>query len=253
MLQIISPAKSLDFKTETYPLPITKARFEHKAHELASTIKQLSLPQLQKLLGVSSQLAQLNYERYQTWVFSGDDDKKPAIYAYNGDVYEGIDIHSLSTQAILSINKNLRILSGLYGVLRPSDGILPYRLEMSTPLHYNNHKDLYAYWSDTITQTILSDISEGNHSYIINLASQEYFKAIQVKKIPVPIVECQFKDYKNGSLQMISFFAKKARGMMVRYIAEQNAETPEHLQGFDYGGYTFNTQLSSNLKLVFTR
>lgn len=253
MLHIISPAKSLNFSTLQQPIPVEKARFEQKAHELVSHIKQLSAVQLQELLHVSPQLAQLNYERYQTWVFSGNEDKKPAVFAYNGDVYQGIDVQTLSPASLQKLQTQLRILSGLYGVLRPFDGILPYRLEMSTPLHTAQYKDLYAYWSDTITQSIKSDIAEGNHSYLINLASQEYIKAIQVKKLTVPVIDCQFKDYKNGKLQMISFFAKKARGMMVRYIAENDVTTPEHLQGFDYGGYIYNSQLSKDQTLVFTR
>ncbi len=253
MLSIISPAKSLDFSPLKKNIPISKAKFEHNSNELVKHIKSFSLNELQSLLQVSNQIAKLNYERYQTWVFAGDDDKKPALFAYNGDVYEGIDAHTLSMESLNILQSNLRIISGLYGVLQPFDGILPYRLEMSTPLQFGASKNLYEYWTNNITQTIINDIETGNHSYLINLASQEYFKAIQTKKIPVPIIHCEFKDYKNGKLQMISFFAKKARGMMVRYIAEHDVKEPEHLQGFDYGGYAFEPQLSKENKYVFVR
>lgn len=253
MLQIISPAKSLNFSPMNVETARTKARFHDKANELVSLVKQLSIPQLQELLGVSTQLAQLNYERFQTWVFSGEEDSKPAVFAYNGDVYEGLDVTTLSPESLKRLQSQLRIISGLYGVLRPLDTILPYRLEMSTPLKNSKGKDLYAFWSDTITQTIIQDIHDGGHQFLINLASNEYSKAIQSKKIPVPIIDCQFKEYRNGKLQMISFFAKKARGMMVRYIAQHNAQSPEHLQGFDYDGYIYNAQLSTEHSLVFTR
>ena len=253
MLQIISPAKSLNFSPIQVDVLKTKPCFLNKANEVVDIIKTYSSKNLQQLLEVSDKLAMLNYERFQTWLFSSEEDTKQAVFAYNGDVYEGIDAKTLSQEALQKVQQNLRILSGLYGVLKPFDGILPYRLEMSTQLRIKKWKNLYEYWGEIITQKINEDIAIGNHSHLINLASNEYFKAIKTNKIQVPIIHCQFKDYRNGKLQMISFFAKKARGLMVRYIAEHDVTQPEHLIGFDYEGYCYDAKLSSEFEFVFTR
>lgn len=253
MLQIISPAKTLNFSPIQSIIEITKPNFNNQAEELVGILKTYSLQKIQTLLEVSDKLAILNYERYQTWLFCSDDDKKQAIYAYNGDVYEGIAIQTISEKGLQKVQQNLRILSGLYGVLKPLDGILPHRLEMGTILKTKKGKNLYEYWGDKITKQINEDIKEGKHEYLINLASNEYFKALHIKKITVPIINCQFKDYKNGKLQMISFYAKKARGLMVRYIAENDVTEPEHLIGFDYEGYCYDKNLSNESNYVFTR
>lgn len=253
MIQLISPAKSLNFNPIDSNILKTKALFIDNANEIANILRKLSSKELQEILQVSDKLTQLNYERFQTWIYSSELDTKQAIFAYNGDVYEGIAAHSLSTNAIQKIQKNVRILSGMYGILKPLDGILPYRLEMSTKLSIGKNKNLYDYWSNTITDTLIQEIKANNHNHLINLASDEYFKTIKTQKIPIPIIECDFKEHRNGTYQMISFFAKKARGLMVRYIAEQNVTEPEHLIGFDYEGYIYNSELSNNTKFVFTR
>lgn len=253
MLVLISPAKSLDYSPQTRVQQSTKPLFMDQAHELANIMQSFSKQELQSLLGISERLAELNQERYQLWKFSSADDAKQALFAFNGDVYEGIDALTLSDAGLEKLQKNLRILSGLYGMLRPFDMILPHRLEMGTALPNAKGKDLYQFWGDSITKVVVDEISAHKHTHIINLASQEYFKSIHRKSLSIPVITPVFKDYRNGKLQMISFFAKKARGLMVRYIAEHDVSTPEHLIGFDYEGYCFNANLSDEKTYVFTR
>ncbi|MFW5852247.1 MAG: peroxide stress protein YaaA [Bacteroidota bacterium] len=253
MLAIISPAKTMDYSPQTVVKTHTKPAFTESAHELADILVKFSKDDLQSLMSISPQLAELNMQRYQTWKFSSDDDAKQALLAFKGDVYVGLDAEHVSSYALDYMQKNLRILSGLYGILRPFDLILPHRLEMGTSLANSRGKDLYAYWSDTITLYVQNEIKHNNHSHIINLASQEYAKVIDFKQLPVPVITPVFKDYKNGKLKIISFYAKKARGMMVRYMAENNCTKPEELIGFDYDGYFYDEQLSDDKTIVFTR
>lgn len=253
LLQIISPAKHLDFSAMQAHIKPTSIRAESKTDTLIDIMQSLSVVQLQQILSVSPKLAELNYSRFQTIREQTHTHAKPAIYAYNGDVYEGIDVHTLPADAVNRMQDSLRIVSGLYGLLRPFDAIMPYRLEMATKMPVHTYKNLYDFWTETITQTLLDDINEGGHTHIINLASHEYFKAIDSKKITIPIIECQFKDMKNGDYKIISFYAKKARGLMARFIAKHAITEIEHLQAFDYGGYGFNAQLSSDSVFVFTR
>ena len=253
MLLLISPAKSLNYSPQNIVKDKTVPHFLDSANELAEILVQFSQAELQKLMGISSALAQKNVERYQLWKFSGKEDMKQAIFAFNGDVYEGIDALKLSQKALSFLQSNLRILSGMYGVLKPFDMILPHRLEMGTPLRTSKGKSMYDFWGNSITEILKQEIGMQHHSCVINLASQEYFKVLKIKDISVPIITPVFKDYKNGSLKVISFYAKKARGQMVRYIAETGVSKPQDLIGFDYDGYCYDANLSTELQYVFTR
>lgn len=253
MLVVISPAKTLstEFKSdENSELPILL----NKSKRLASTLRKLKPAKLSQLMGISAKLGQLNYERYQQW-------KVPyiykesliSIYAFRGEVYNGLDIDSFTNEELSYTQDHLRILSGLYGVLRPMDAILAYRLEMGTKLMVGKHKNLYAYWGDTITKSIKNDIKNQDDCILINLASNEYFKSVNTKLIKTKIITPVFKENKGGDYKVVSFFAKKARGLMTRYIMKNQIKSVEELILFNSEGYLYNKELSSELKLVFTR
>jgi hypothetical protein len=210
--------------------------------------------QLSALMGISADLGDLNFKRYQEWQtpFTSDNAKQ-AILAFNGDVYQGLDAATLSEDRLLLAQSKLRILSGLYGVLKPLDLIQPYRLEMGTKLKYYKSKDLYAFWNSLITKKMNEAVSESGSGILINLASNEYFKSIDRKKLKAEIVTPDFKDLKNGSYKMISFFAKRARGLMSRFILENNITEPSDLLAFNSEGYAFNPRLSKPGNPVFTR
>jgi cytoplasmic iron level regulating protein YaaA (DUF328/UPF0246 family) len=206
-----------------------------------------------ELMDISDKLADLNWQRNQERNVAEltSDNARQAIYAFSGDVYIGLDAYSLSEDKINVLQDKLRILSGLYGLLKPLDLMQPYRLEMGTKLLVGKNKNLYEFWKPTITKELNSQLEK--EELFVNLASNEYFDAVDVKKLKVPVITPEFKDYKDGKLKMISFFAKKARGMMVRYIIDTNAETIDDLKKFNYEGYGFDANLSSGNKLVFTR
>jgi len=242
MKMVISPAKSLDYESN---LPTDKSSnpcFLEEASKINELLREKSPLELSQLMKISDKLGNLNWERNQN--FKTPFDKKnarPAVYAFDGDVYTGLDVYSLPLVKIELMQKSLRILSGLYGVLKPLDLIQPYRLEMGTKFPVENNKNLYDFWKQKITQFLNNELEE--NELFVNLASNEYFSAIDAKVLKTKIITPQFKDYKNGSLKMISFFAKKARGMMVRYLLE-NAENANQntLLGFDYGGYTYSEE-----------
>ena len=203
---------------------------------------------------ISAALGQLNYECYQTWHQPcTPENAKQAVLAFNGDVYQGLDAATLSEAQLTQLQSKLRILSGLYGVLKPLDLMQPYRLEMGTKLKYQRSTDLYAFWKKKITPKVKEALAESGSNVLINLASNEYFKSIDTKKLGAEIVTPEFKDLKNGKYKMISFFAKKARGLMTRFILENNIEKVEDLQAFDSEGYVFNPRLSKPGRPVFTR
>jgi len=239
---VISPAKSLDYESN---LPTDKSSnpcFLEEASKINELLREKSPLELSQLMKISDKLGNLNWERNQN--FKTPFDKKnarPAVYAFDGDVYTGLDVYSLPLEKIELMQKSLRILSGLYGVLKPLDLIQPYRLEMGTKFPVENNKNLYDFWKQKINQFLNNELEE--NELFVNLASNEYFSAIDAKVLKTKIITPQFKDYKNGSLKMISFFAKKARGMMVRYLLE-NAENANQntLLGFDYGGYTYSEE-----------
>jgi cytoplasmic iron level regulating protein YaaA (DUF328/UPF0246 family) len=249
---VISPAKSLDLES---PLPLTSfsdASFLREAEEVHQVLQQKTPTELSKLMTISDKLADLNWQRNQEWKtpFTAKN-ARPAIYAFNGEVYTGIDSYSLSEDKMNDLQSRLRILSGLYGLLKPLDLIQPYRLEMGTKMAVGERKNLYEFWKNTLTTALNEQLLE--NELFVNLASTEYFSAIDSKRLKVPVITPEFKDYKDGKLKMISFFAKKARGLMVRYIIDTNAQTLEDLKGFNYEGYQWDANLSSQTKLVFTR
>jgi len=254
MLIVISPAKSLDFDTPAVTAEFTMPEMLNESEKLADRLRKMNPKKLSGLMGISSSLGQLNYERYQNWhqPFTPENAKQ-AVLAFNGDVYQGLDAKSLSPDQLHQLQSKLRILSGLYGVLRPLDLIQPYRLEMGTRLKYQRSKDLYAFWKNKITPKIKEAIHASENNVLINLASNEYYKSIDTKKLGAEIVTPAFKDLKNGEYKMISFFAKKARGLMTRFILENNIKNVEDLQAFDAEGYVFNPRLSKPGTPVFTR
>ena len=194
----------------------------------------------------------MNWQRNQDWKTPfTPENARPAIYAFDGDVYTGLDAYSIPADKLAVLQDRLRILSGLYGLLKPLDLMQAYRLEMGTKLPINNSKNLYEFWKPIVTKALNKELQEGE--LFVNLASNEYFSAVDVKALKVPVITPEFKDYKEGKLKIISFFAKKARGLMVRYIIDSNAQTVEDLKGFNYEGYRFDATLSKGNQLVFTR
>lgn len=249
---VISPAKSLNFES---PLPVQKhtdSLFLKEAETIQKTLKKKKPKQLMELMDISEKLADLNWERNQNWSlpFTAEN-ARPAIYAFDGDVYTGLDAYTLPVEKLQVLQDKLRILSGLYGVLKPLDLMQPYRLEMGTSLPIGTKKNLYELWKKKVTQSLNDELQE--HELFINLASNEYFSAVDTKTLKAPVITPEFKDYKDGKLKMISFFAKKARGLMVRYIIDTNAETIDDLKQFNYEGYAFDANLSKGNTLVFTR
>ncbi|EKF55661.1 hypothetical protein I215_05487 [Galbibacter marinus] len=238
---VISPAKSLDFES---PLPVkdyTQPEFLEQSQKLNEVLQKKTPKKLSDLMGISANLAELNWKRNQDFEIPfTSQNARPAVFAFNGDVYTGLDAYSLDKDKFAILQQQLRILSGLYGVLKPLDLIQPYRLEMGTKLHVGSHKDLYGFWKKKITAK-LNDELEADELFI-NLASNEYFGAIDEKSLKVPVITPIFKDWKNDKLKIISFFAKKARGAMVRYIVDTNAQTLEDIKGFNTDGYQYSEQ-----------
>ena len=249
---VISPAKSLDFESELPTKKYTQPEYIEQAEILNAVLQKKSPKQLSKLMSISAKLGELNWQRNQEWKTPlTPKNARPAIYAFNGDVYAGIDTYTIPTEKLDQLQNKLRILSGQYGILKPLDLMQPYRLEMGTKLKIGRKENLYQFWGDTLTKKLNSELNEDE--VFVNLASQEYFKVLQPKAFKVPIITPVFKDYKDGKLKMISFFAKKARGLMVRYIIDNNIEIAEDLKGFNYEGYAFDSKLSKENELVFTR
>lgn len=248
---LISPAKSLDFENNVETSQSSKPIFGEKATEINDIIKDISSTDLGKLMSISPKLSDLNWKRNQEFQ-NKDSYQKQAIYAFNGDVYDGIDISSISTDKHEKIQESVRILSGLYGILKPFDIIKPYRLEMGTKLSVNGSKNLYDYWSKSVTNSIIEEVSD--NELIINLASNEYFSVINSKLLSNKIISPQFKDFKNGKLKIISFYAKKARGLMTRYLIENEIKSENDILGFNYSGYSFSSEESKDLlNPVFVR
>lgn len=256
MLFVLSPAKSLDFEPAPAAVPHTQPRFLEKSAPLIDILRLQSPAQIAELMSLSDKLAVLNVMRYADWsVAHTQPEAKQAILAFNGDVYEGLDAPSLNKKQLAYVQDHVRVLSGLYGVLRPLDLMRPYRLEMGTKLANPAGKDLYAWWRESNTAAILGDLAEAGQP-LINTASDEYFKSVDRKalaKADVRIVDCVFEDFKDGKFKIISFYAKRARGLMVRAAAEAGWKSAEDLQGFDAEGYAYVPAASSEDKLVFRR
>ncbi len=250
---LISPAKSLNLDPLPTKIKSTDIIFKDEAWEIAKVLKQKSPRELSELMNISSKLAELNWKRNQEYTreFTNKNSKQ-AIYSFNGEVYNGINVNTISETGIEFLQENLRILSGQYGLLRPLDLIMPYRLEMGTRLSIDGSKNLYDFWVDKISKQLNTEINEND--IIINLASNEYFKSVKKNLIKAEIITPIFKDYKDGKLKTISFFAKKARGQMVRYIADnQVINNIEELKEFTVDGYIFDPKLSDNKNLIFIR
>ena len=252
MKVLLSPAKSLDFKSQ---LPTEKNSFlcfEKEAEYLNSILKTKSPKDLTNLMGISGKIADLNYERNQDWSLPfTNKNARQAVYAFSGDVYRGLDAYSIDDNKIDFMQSTVRIISGLYGLVKPLDLIQPYRLEMGTKLSFDNNKNLYDYWKEKITNQLNSELSESES--VLNLASNEYFKVLDTKVIKSDVYSANFKQLKDGNYKTIAIFSKKARGMMARYIIENNITDIDSLKSFNYDGYVYHKNLSSEKELVFSR
>ena len=254
MLIVISPAKTLDFETPTSTKPHTLPGFLDNSAKLIDQLRQLEPDKIGKLMSISPKLATLNSNRYHQWSLPFNlNNAKQSILAFKGDVYTGLDATSFNADELAFAQERLRILSGLYGILRPLDLIQPYRLEMGTQLNNPRGKDLYAFWGDIITDAVNQDIKKQRTSTLINLASNEYFKSIRPEKLNANVITPVFKDRKNDVYKIISFFAKKARGQMSRYIVQHKLTNPEDIKHFDVAGYSFNANASTKDRWIFTR
>ena len=252
MKMVISPAKSLQFDSQLPSINFTTPNFSEEANLINGLLKKKTSKALSELMHISDKLAQLNWERNQLFNSHESNNRRPAIFTFNGDVFRGLDANTLSSEKIDRMQNQLRILSGLYGLLRPLDLIQPYRLEMGTNFFLGTHKNLYDFWKDKTTQQLNLEMEEGE--LFVNLASNEYFNVIDIKKLVAKIVTPQFKDFKNGKLKIISFFAKKARGMMVRHLVDVNAKTIEDIKTFNSDGYSYSANETVDpSKPVFTR
>jgi len=253
MLLLLSPAKSLDYDSPSESVPHTLPQFVSQSAELIEVLKHKTPAQISELMDLSDNLAALNVARYEAWrpKFTAKNSKQ-AVLAFNGDVYDGLEAKSLKPKDLEWAQDHVCILSGLYGVLRPLDWMQPYRLEMGTALKVGSHKNLYSFWKDKITNQLNAEMD--SDELFINLASNEYFSVIDAKSLVAKIVTPQFKDFKNGKLKIISFFAKKARGMMARHLIENNASKMEDIISFTSQGYSYSEEETTDvLSPVFIR
>lgn len=254
MLTVISPAKSLDYDTPpvtdeyTLPAQLTQSR------KLARRLRELSSEDISRLMSVSDNIAELNRQRYRNWKTPfRPDNARQAIFAFKGDVYLGFDAYSMTEANIEFAQQNLRILSGLYGVLRPLDLMQPYRLEMGTRLSTEAGSNLYQFWDDRITKSLNAELRDSASKTLVNLASNEYFKSVKIPKLKAEVVTPQFKEYRKGEYRFIQFYAKKARGTMARFIVDERVTDPEGLKDFNREGYAFSPEMSEDNNWVFTR
>jgi uncharacterized protein len=254
MLFLLSPAKSLDYDTPVGDMPHTLPLFTKQSAELIAILRQKSPRDIAELMGLSDALSDLNVARYQAWrpKFTAKNSKQ-AVLTFNGDVYEGLDAKTLKTADMAWAQEHMYILSGLYGVLRPLDWIQPYRLEMGTTLENPLGKSLYKFWNTRITSYLNERLHGEKSPTVVNLASQEYFKAVDTKALRARVIECVFEDWKGGQYKVISFFAKRARGLMARYAATKRVNTPKQLEKFNLEGYAFDAKASEPSRLVFRR
>jgi cytoplasmic iron level regulating protein YaaA (DUF328/UPF0246 family) len=254
MLIVLSPAKSLDYKTPVKVKAPTLPEFASESAKLIADLKKLSPQDVSKLMGLSDQLAALNVGRYRDWSkkFTAEN-SKPAIYAFDGDVYDGFDVKTLNAKAVEFAQDHVRILSGLYGALRPLDLMQAYRLEMGTTFKNARGKDLYAFWGSRVTDALKKILEKQKKPVLLNLASEEYFKVLQPKELDCPIISPVFQDAKDGKYKIISFYAKRARGLMARYVVENRITDPVGLKGFNLDGYKYFAAESKPDKPVFRR
>lgn len=254
MLIVISPAKTLDYESEIPTLETTQPEFLKESSALIKELKELSPQELSSLMKISDKLGTLNYDRFQSWKrpFT-DKNARPAALAFKGDVYTGLEAETMGVRDFNYAQKHLRMLSGLYGLLRPLDLMQPYRLEMGTRFENARGRNLYEFWGDRITRALNEQLKSLKSKELVNLASNEYFKAVQPKVLEADVITPHFKDWKNGQYKMISFFAKKARGQMSRWAIDNRVKKAGELKGFDVAGYAYNAELSKGNDWVFTR
>ena len=254
MLIVLSPAKSLDYKTPVKVKNATLPDFVAESAKLITELKKLSPQEVAKLMGLSDQLAALNVGRYRDWSkkFTAENSKS-AIFAFDGDVYDGFDVKSLNAKSLEFAQEHIRILSGLYGALRPLDLMQPYRLEMGASFKNAKGKDLYAFWGDLITKAIKKVLDQQKEPVLLNLASEEYFKVLQAKDLGCEVISPVFQDAKDGKYKIISFYAKRARGLMARYVVENRISKPADLKDFNLDGYKYFAAESKPNKPVFRR
>jgi hypothetical protein len=249
---IVSPTKSLDFESKASTNFFTQPRFLEQSKKLNTKLKTLSKNEIGNLMNISETLSQLNYERNQVWETPfTKKNAKQAVYSFTGAAFKGIDVNSLSEKKIPILQDKLRILSGLYGLLKPLDLIQPYRLEMGTKLEIGNTQNLYKFWNDELANSLNKELKDGE--LLINLASAEYFKALPKKTLKVPMITPVFKDLKNGQYKIVMTYAKKARGLMVRFIIDNDIQTIEELKSFNIQGYRYSEEMSSGNDLFYTR
>ncbi len=254
MLAVISPAKTLDFETPPATKFASQPRFLDDSEQLIETARQLAPHQISSLMSISDKLGQLNFDRFANWQRPFDvDNAKQALLAFKGDVYTGLAAESFDDADFEFAQQHLRILSGLYGLLRPMDLIQPYRLEMGTSLSNPRGDNLYQFWGERITKALNQDLAALENPVLVNLASNEYFRAVQPAKLEAPVITPVFKDWKNGRYKIISFYAKKARGMMSAFMIRERLQRAKDLQQFSAGGYRFDATLSTESEWVFTR
>lgn len=253
MLIIISPSKTLDLSSEVQTTVSSQPQFLDKASQLVNLMKKKSTQQLAEILKINPQLAQLNFERYQQWTlpFTAENARQ-AVYAFKGEVFNGLDMDSLSEDDALYAQEHLRIFSGLYGILKPLDLTQPYRLDIADRIKMKE-KTLYQFWKKEITESLERELSQTKQPVLINLASNEYFKSLDVHKISAPIITPVFKEIKGNSYKIVTMYAKKARGMLTRFIIQNRLQNAEEIKLFDEEGYFFNESLSTSNEIVFTR
>ena len=249
---LLSPAKSLDYKSMLPTLKTTEACFLNEAENLNSVLKGMSPKDLSELMSISSSIAELNFQRNVSWSLPfSSENARQSIYAFSGDVYRGLDAYTIEDNKIDFMQNSVRIISGLYGLLKPLDLIQPYRLEMGTKMPVDNHKNLYEYWRNKITNQLNNELDSDEP--VLNLASNEYFKAIDSKVLNSDIYSANFKQLKDGEYKTIAIFSKRARGMMTRYIIDNNISNINDLKSFSYDGYMYHESLSTQKELIFTR
>lgn len=254
MLALISPAKTLDYETALPTDIYTQPRLLEHSQQLIDVCRKLSATEIASLMTVSEKIANLNVERFRDWNAEFNfSNARQALFAFKGDVYTGLDAYHLKDHDIDFAQQHLRMLSGLYGLLRPLDLMMPYRLEMGTKLKNSRGNNLYEFWGSIITDQINQDLAEIDAKLLVNLASDEYYKSVNEKKIQAEIIKPVFLDQKNGKYKVISFYAKKARGLMARYLIENKLSQVEQLKAFDSEGYYFDAESSSDKELVFKR
>lgn len=252
MKLVLSPAKSLDFESKLPTERTTEAQFLNQSERISKVLKKKSAKAISELMHVSDALGQLNYKRNQDWQLPfTKDNARQAVYAFSGDVYRGLDAYTIPTGKIEVLQDKVRILSGLYGVLKPLDLMQAYRLEMGTKLPIGTKKNLYEFWKKEVVIALNQELKDDE--VFVNLASKEYFKAIDLKALKVPVVTVDFKEFKDGKYKIVAFYAKLARGLMARYIVDTNAQTINDLKGFTTEGYGLSDELSTENHLIFTR